>query len=52
MRLSSHPPETDPLLVEPEKCFVVYNGPARFPLAKGVEAVSLADLCHELDTMR
>jgi len=39
-------------VVEPEKCFVVYNGPERFPLAKGVEAVSLADLCHELDTMR
>ena len=38
-------------VVKPERCFVVYNGTERFPLAKGVEAVSLPELCHELDAM-
>ncbi len=34
--------------VKPERCFVIYSGLERFPLAEDVEAVSLADLCTEL----
>jgi len=34
--------------VRPERRFVVYGGAERFPLAEGVEAVSLVDLCEEL----
>jgi len=34
--------------VEPERRLVVYGGIERFPLADGVEAVSLGDLCGEL----
>jgi hypothetical protein len=34
--------------VHPERRFVVYGGVERFPLAEGVEAVSLVDLCEEL----
>jgi len=34
--------------VRPERRFVVYGGGERFPLAEGVEAVSLIDLCREL----
>lgn len=34
--------------VKPERCFVVYSGQERFPLAEGVEAISLVDLCTEL----
>ena len=34
--------------VEPQRCRVVYGGVERFPLADGVEAVSLPDLCEEL----
>jgi predicted AAA+ superfamily ATPase len=32
----------------PERSFVVYGGSERFPLAEGVEALSLIDLCNEL----
>ncbi|MCC6171035.1 MAG: ATP-binding protein [Gammaproteobacteria bacterium] len=34
--------------VRPERLSVVYGGVERFPLAAGVEAVSLVDLCEEL----
>jgi len=34
--------------VRPERRLVVYGGVERFPLADGVEAVSLGDLCGEL----
>jgi hypothetical protein len=34
--------------VRPERCLIVYGGVERFPLAEGVEAVSLSDLCAEL----
>lgn len=34
--------------VRPERRLVVYGGAERFPLAEGVEAVSLIDLCEEL----
>ncbi|HVR30680.1 MAG TPA: DUF4143 domain-containing protein, partial [Thermoanaerobaculia bacterium] len=34
--------------VGPERRMVVYGGVERFPLAEGVEAVSLIDLCGEL----
>ncbi|MGQ0655892.1 MAG: ATP-binding protein [Betaproteobacteria bacterium] len=34
--------------VRPERRLVVYGGVERFPLAEGVEAVSLVDLCAEL----
>ena len=34
--------------VRPERRVVVYGGVERFPLAEGVEAVSLFDLCEEL----
>lgn len=35
-------------LVQPERCFVVYGGNERFPLAPGVDAIALADLSAEL----
>jgi uncharacterized protein len=35
--------------VRPERRLVVYGGVERFPLAEGVEAVSLIDLCAELN---
>jgi predicted AAA+ superfamily ATPase len=35
-------------VVRPERSFVVYSGVERFPLADGIEAVSLADLCDEI----
>lgn len=35
-------------VVRPERLLVVYGGEERFPLALGVEAISLADLCAEL----
>jgi predicted AAA+ superfamily ATPase len=34
--------------VRPERRIVVYGGVERFPLAKGLEAISLIDLCEEL----
>jgi predicted AAA+ superfamily ATPase len=34
--------------VRPERTLVVYGGVERFPLAEGVEAISLIDLCREL----
>lgn len=34
--------------VRPERRLVVYGGVERFPLADGIEAVSLGDLCREL----
>jgi hypothetical protein len=34
--------------VRPGRRLVVYGGVERFPLAEGVEAVSLIDLCREL----
>jgi hypothetical protein len=34
--------------VRPERRLVVYGGAERFPLAEGVEAASLVDLCEEL----
>jgi predicted AAA+ superfamily ATPase len=34
--------------VRPERRLVVYGGKERFPLADGVEAASLVDLCEEL----
>lgn len=34
--------------VRPERRFVVYSGAERFPLAEGVEAVPLPDLCAKL----
>jgi hypothetical protein len=34
--------------VRPERRLVVYGGTERFPLADGVQAVSLGDLCEEL----
>ena len=34
--------------VQPELCRVVDGGVERFPVADGVEAVSLVDLCEEL----
>ena len=37
--------------VQPERRLVVYGGVERFPLADGVEAVSLVDLCGELCAM-
>lgn len=36
--------------VQPERGFVVYGGTERYPLAPGIEAVALADLCIELAT--
>lgn len=35
--------------VRPERRLIVYGGVERFPLADGVEAVSLVDLCAELN---
>ena len=37
--------------VRPERRAVVYGGIERFPLAEGVEAVSLVDLCEELGAL-
>ncbi|MBS0613918.1 MAG: ATP-binding protein [Proteobacteria bacterium] len=34
--------------VRPERRWVVYGGVERFPLADGIEAVALGDLCEEL----
>ncbi len=34
--------------VRPERSLVVYGGDERFPLAEGVEALSLVDLCDDL----
>lgn len=34
--------------VRPERRLVVYGGAERFPVAEGVEAASLVDLCEEL----
>lgn len=34
--------------VKPERRFVVYGGVERFPLAEGVEAVPLVDLCNDV----
>jgi len=34
--------------VRPERRVVVYGGAERFPLAEGVETLSLVDLCEEL----
>ncbi|MGH8636717.1 MAG: hypothetical protein ACREUZ_06220, partial [Burkholderiales bacterium] len=34
--------------VRPERRLVVYGGVDRFPLAEGVEAISLIELCAEL----
>ena len=34
--------------VRPQRRAVVYGGTERFPLAEGVEAISLIDLCEEL----
>lgn len=34
--------------VRPERRFVVYSGAERFPLAEGVDAVPLVDLCEEV----
>ncbi|MFN0149547.1 MAG: ATP-binding protein [bacterium] len=36
--------------VRPERRLVVYGGTERFPIAEGVEAVSLTDLCEELSS--
>ncbi|HEX8958421.1 MAG TPA: ATP-binding protein [Solirubrobacterales bacterium] len=36
--------------IEPERSFVVYPGSERYPLAAGVEAVGLAELCAEVAT--
>lgn len=35
-------------VVKPERSFIVYSGDERFPLAEGVEALSLLDLSAEL----
>jgi len=35
--------------VQPQRRFVVYGGIERFPLAEGVLAISLPDLCAELE---
>lgn len=35
-------------VVRPERRLVVYGGVERFPLAKDVEAISLADVCEEV----
>lgn len=35
-------------VVNPERAFVVYSGDERFPIAKGIEAIPLVDLCVEL----
>jgi hypothetical protein len=37
--------------VQPQRRLVVYGGVERFPLADGVEAVSLGDLCRELSAV-
>ena len=34
--------------VRPDRRFVVYGGTERFPIAEGVEAISLVDMCEEL----
>ena len=34
--------------IRPDKCFVVYAGDERYPMADGVEAISLAELAAEL----
>ena len=34
--------------LEPKKAFVVYSGRERYPLAKGIEAISLRELAEEL----
>lgn len=34
--------------VAPERCWVVYGGTERFPIAAGVDAIVLVDLCAEL----
>lgn len=36
--------------VRPDRRLVVYSGTERFPLAEGVEALSLVDLCAELSS--
>jgi hypothetical protein len=36
--------------VRPERRFVVYGGAERFPLAEGVEALSVIALCAELSS--
>jgi len=36
--------------VRPERRLVVYGGAARFPLAEGVEALALTDLCDEVSS--
>ena len=36
--------------VRPERRLVVYGGAARFPLAEGVEALAVADLCDEVSS--
>lgn len=37
--------------VEPERCFVVYPGADRYPLAEGIEVIGLAELTRELTQM-
>ena len=37
--------------VGPERRRVVYGGVERFPIAEGVEAVALIDLCEELSAV-
>jgi hypothetical protein len=34
--------------VAPERCWVVYGGAERFPIAAGVDTIALVDLCAEL----
>ncbi len=37
--------------VEPSRCFVVYPGEERYPIKKGVEAISLRELASELASL-
>lgn len=37
--------------IEPERAFVVYPGDERYPLGTSVEALGLAELCAELNSM-
>ena len=34
--------------VQPERCFAVYSGTERYPIADGIEAIGLGDLCREV----
>ena len=34
--------------IQPDRCFVAYSGSERYPIADGIEAIGLRDLCREV----